>query len=316
MIQLYKLLFNQKIMAVENQNEALDNEKKYKEIQTDISNYLIETFKDIKSNNQKEQIISKINTYLSHNKRNELIDYIKSQALKVKEYENCDDQNQFIFLLKWLEVTEENLSDIRKHIYEFWACVLNNTWPLAKKEMPSYDDTYNPETTHQSRNETPSYENTYHISNRNRAQEFIESNEKAPYHIEITGWTIIQKTLTASFKHWFDNKNVTYNILWSNAHYRWNWFYEIDLFAKWWHIKNEKSILIRYDWWDAFVLWNAVTNEPSWIAKVSWEWYSINGPDISIHWRKVNLEFKQNWATINLSISITPKINTYNNGDY
>ena len=302
-------------MALENQNNDIENLAIYKKIQKDVSHYILETFKTKESNDKKEQIINEINQHLTYNQRNDVIDYIKWQALNISEYQNCDDQNQLLFLLKWLNPTEENLSDIKKHTYEFWACILNNTWPLAKKEMPIYENTYNPENTPHQVNE-PSYENTYNMRDRNRNHEFVESNERPPYDIEVTRWTIIQKTLTASFKHWFDNKNVTYQILWQNAHYRWNWFYEIDLFAKWWNIKNEKSILIRYDWWESFELWNPITNEQIWMAEVSWEWYSINGSDISTHWRKVKLEFKQNWARINLNISITPNINPYNKRDY
>lgn len=287
-------------MAVENQHNAVENLAIFKKIQNDVSHYLLDTFKTKESNDKKDQIINEINQHLTYNQRNEVIDYIKSQALNVSEYQNCDDQNQLLFLLKWLNITEENFSDVKKHIYEFWACVLNNTWPLAKKEMPSYESTYNPDL-----NWYP--DNAINRNEINNLQEFRESNDVATYNIKVTRWTITQKTLTASFKHWFDNKNVTYNILWSNAHYRWNWFYEIDLFARWWNINNEKKILIRYDWWDAFDLINPKTKEAIWIAELWWERYSITPYGISTHWRKVNLKFEQNWVKIDIWLSISPK---------
>lgn len=141
-------------------------------------------------------------------------------------------------------------------------------------------------------------------------------NETMP-PFEIAWWEVTKKVLVHEkwLNFWIEKK--TYNIIWWDIEYIWNWKYKIYIESsrnvwKYWRSYWKDSIVIWYRWWNTIQLFDSEWERKIWIVNIQNNVDIYESGNIS-NWRydrriqqrnsMISFELKEYWIKIKLFLT-------------
>lgn len=161
------------------------------------------------------------------------------------------------------------------------------------------------------------YNNTTTLSNLNQPSQLVQPNKQenyneAPPPFEVVWWKITKKVLTLH-----GIKQKTYEIVWWDVEYIWNWKYRVYLESsrkvwKYWRSYWNDSIVIWFRWWNTIQIFDSEWERKIWIVNIQnnvdiyesgyiWNWRYERR--IQQRNSMISFELKEYWIKIELFLT-------------